>query len=226
MDPHDKDMLAYQRQLRRELPKKATKTRFAVRPNLNRKGVLTYHAVGPRGGVNYGRAEQHSAPWCGFTMHNAVFHESPAKTGRARYHKVPCASVIGNCTWGYQYDEQLHEHFPVGFWREGRYTPADGFTLPDRGRATWNLTEAEFVWIQGTKFWVRNPTLEPPMRRDTRVYGAQEALRRQHRRIERARDQAQSTGGTQRPSEYELGYRDAEERRSSRTQYAGGPGGF
>ena len=153
---YDEDMARYAQRLRRELPRTTTLGLYAVRPNLNRRGVLTFHEVGKRGGVSYGRSCGHSARWLGLTILYATFHEAPAKARAAQTVKTPCASVCGNCTWGYQYGEQHHEALPRGFWRQGKYAPGEGFTLDGR-----RLLRAEFAFIQGTKFWVRNPVLEP-----------------------------------------------------------------
>lgn len=70
---------------------------IAVRPNLNRKGYLTIHEVGPRGGVDYSHALCHTDS----TLHlrDVCRHVAPGAAKRAKEgKKIPCASLIGILT--------------------------------------------------------------------------------------------------------------------------------
>ena len=68
--------------------------RIAVRPNLNKKGFLTIHSVGPKGGVDYSRALMHTDD-CVFLRHVKA-HVQPGLERRAKTGaKIPCASLTG-----------------------------------------------------------------------------------------------------------------------------------
>ena len=70
--------------------------RFGVRPNLNKKGFITLHPVGPNNGVDYSHAAYHLDKYVLLRFRGV--HVSACKENAIRLKgvKQPCACVIGD----------------------------------------------------------------------------------------------------------------------------------
>ena len=112
--------------------------RIAVRPNLNKKGFLTLHEVGPMGGVDYSHALLHTGESV-FLRHVAP-HSRKSLEKQARKSKVPCASLTGTFA-GFGNLEWSGEP-------RVRYSPVAGFLLDFHPEgATVCCTHAKFFRV-------------------------------------------------------------------------------
>lgn len=71
---------------------------YAVRPNLNKKGVLTIHETGKKGRPDYSHAYYHTWPHNYVVLSSPYFHVSSLSVQRIRKgekSKHPCAAVGG-----------------------------------------------------------------------------------------------------------------------------------
>lgn len=115
----------------------------AVRPNLRRPGVLTFHPVRPSGSVNYSRTLAHSQPDAVVTLRDCRLHVSESRARSvARYGKMPCAAVVGTCA----------DAPEDASWVEVSCSPALGFRLEGEPVAV-----ADFARLHGARLLCVNP---------------------------------------------------------------------
>ena len=71
------------------------KTR-AVRPNINKPGIMTVHGVGPKDGVKYGKALSHyTGPLVLSNARPAINKKAAEKVAARKENKHPLAAIIG-----------------------------------------------------------------------------------------------------------------------------------
>ena len=127
--------------------------KFAVRPNLNKRGVLTVHRTSSGGKPDYAHAHFHLDPYSFVTMKGSSFHVTLAAVRAIREgirHKYPCASAVGTII------DITSQEVDVRRLEEVVFNPHinDHFVSPTDGSKVL-LEEEDEVVLWAKRCWVR-----------------------------------------------------------------------
>lgn len=125
---------------------------FAVRPNLNKPGVLTVHSV-KNGVPDYSRAYCHSEPDDVIVLEQAKPHikEASVRLINAGGNKFPCASAVGIISAVNGVPDNMRAVAPITFDPRGK-TPTTFWIKNGGYEYPW--ISPRTVVLQGTKIWL------------------------------------------------------------------------